>query len=77
MNRRHLKPLFDLIKTLRKNSLKKAIRSDCSYIKGGNLTSLQLVIEKSLDQFAICSYEKDCFINSLWVAVVSKRFIAA
>ena len=29
-----------------------AIRSDCSYIELGNLTSLQDVIEKRLDQFA-------------------------
>ena len=28
------------------------IRSDCSYIELGNLTSLQDVIEKRLDQFA-------------------------
>ena len=31
---------------------KEATRSDCSYIEGGNLTSLQHVIEKRADQFA-------------------------
>ena len=31
---------------------KEAIRSDCSYTEGGNLTSRQHVIEKRLDQFA-------------------------
>ena len=31
---------------------KEAVRLDCSYIEGGNLTSLQHVIEKRLDQFA-------------------------
>ena len=30
---------------------KEATRSDCSYIDGGNLTSLQHVIEKRADQF--------------------------
>ena len=31
---------------------KEAIRSDCSYTEGGNLTILQHIIEKQLDQFA-------------------------
>ena len=31
---------------------KEAIRSDCSYNEGGNLTSVKHVIEKRLDQFA-------------------------
>ena len=43
--------LIDFIKTLRKK-FKEAIRSDCSYIEGGNLTSLQHVTEKRLDQVA-------------------------
>ena len=33
--------------------MKEAIRSDCSYIEGGNLTSLQHVIEKRLDQLLL------------------------
>ena len=31
---------------------KEATRSDCSYIDGGNLTSLQHVIERRANQFA-------------------------
>ena len=39
-------------KNFTEEHFKEAIRSDCSYIEGGNLTSLQHVIEKRLDQFA-------------------------
>ena len=38
-------------KNFTEEHLKEAIRSDCSYIEGGNLTSLQHVIEKRFDQF--------------------------
>ena len=38
-------------KNFTEEQFKEAIRSDCSYIEGGNLTSLQRVIEKRLDQF--------------------------
>ena len=40
-------------KNFTEEQFKEAIRSDCSYIEGGNLTSLQRVIEKRLDQFAL------------------------
>ena len=36
-----------------KEQFKEAIRPNCSYIEGGNLTSLQHVIEKRFDQFAL------------------------
>ena len=39
-------------KNFMEEQFKDAIRSDCSYIERGNLTSLQHVIEKWLDQFA-------------------------
>ena len=39
-------------KNFTKEQYKEAIKSDCSYIERGNLTSLQHVIEKRLDQFA-------------------------
>ena len=39
-------------KNFTKEPFKEAIRSDCYYIEGGNLTSLQHVIERRLDQFA-------------------------
>ena len=38
-------------KNFTEEQFKEAIRSDCSYIEGGNLTSLQHVIEKRFDQF--------------------------
>ena len=38
-------------KNFTEEQFKEAIRSDCSYIEGSNLTSLQHVIEKRLDQF--------------------------
>ena len=38
---------------------KKAIRSDFSYTEGGNLTSLQHVIEKGFDELA--PMKKVCF----------------
>ena len=40
-------------KNFTEEQFKEAIRSDCSYIEGGNLTSLQHVIEERLDQFAL------------------------
>ena len=43
--------LIDLTKFLRKNSLKKLSDQIVLNIEGGNLTSLQRVIEKRLDQF--------------------------
>ena len=39
-------------KNFTEDQFKEAIISDCSYIEYGNLTSLQHVIEKRLDQFA-------------------------
>ena len=39
-------------KTFTEEQFKEAIRSDCSYTEGCNLTSLQHVIEKRFDQFA-------------------------
>ena len=39
-------------KNFTEEQFKEAIRSACSYIEGGHLTSLQHVIEKTLDQFA-------------------------
>ena len=39
-------------KNFTEEQFKEVIRSNCSYIEGGNLTSLQHVIEKRLDQFA-------------------------
>ena len=39
-------------KNFTEEQFKEAIRSNCSYIEGGNLTSLQHVIDKRLDQFA-------------------------
>ena len=40
-------------KNFTEEQFKEAIRSDCSYIEGGNLTSLQHVIEKRLDQLLL------------------------
>ena len=38
-------------KNFKEEQFNKAIRSDCSNLEGGNLTSLQQIIEKRLDQF--------------------------
>ena len=42
---------YQSYKIFTEEQFKEAIRSDCSYIEGGNLTSLQRVIEKRLNQF--------------------------
>ena len=39
-------------KNIMEEQFQEFIRSDFSYIEGGNLTSLQYEIEKKLDQFA-------------------------
>ena len=44
--------IYRSYKNFTEEQFKEAIRSDCSYIEGGNLTSLQHVIEERLDQFA-------------------------
>ena len=46
-------------KNFTEEQFKKAIRSNCSYIEGGNSTSLQHVIKKGR---SISSYENDRFM---------------
>ena len=43
---------YRLYKNFMEEHFKEAIRSGCSHIEGGNVTSLQHVITKRLDQFA-------------------------
>ena len=44
--------IYRSYKNFTEENFKEAIRSDCSYNEGDNLTSLQHVTEKRLDQFA-------------------------
>ena len=65
-------------KNFTEEQFKEAIRSDCSYIEGGNLTSLQHVKEKRLDQFApmkkivLCENNKSHLTSQLRKAIMKR-----